>query len=82
MFPSGAESNMSKTDGAPREQCSQTGEGLKPLENDITACRQVEVGQEAEGNDETDRWERSSSAIDVREDLEAVSLLADSSDGS
>lgn len=74
--PSLAEANVGQADGAPCEEGSETGQGDKPVEDGSTSSSQVHVGKGTPHENEEDGPERTSSTVNVGEELGSVTLLS------
>lgn len=54
---------------------------MQPVENIGTGSSQVDVRQKTEGEEEANREERATTAVDIAEDLRGVTLLGESGKG-
>lgn len=77
VFPSFSEPNMGKTDGSPGEQRSQTGQSLKPGEDNFSTRTQADVCDRAECEDENYGEQWTSRFVNVCEEFGSVALFGE-----
>jgi hypothetical protein len=77
VSPCLAETDVGQADGSPGEEGSKTRQRDEPVEDDNTGGSQVHVGKTAPREDEDDRPERTTGAVNVGEELGSIALLTE-----
>lgn len=75
--PSLAETDVRQADGTPSKEGSKTRQGNEPVEDNDTSGGQVHVGETTPSEDEDNRPERTTGAVDVGKDLRSVALVSE-----
>ncbi|KAI6757919.1 hypothetical protein HG531_003744 [Fusarium graminearum] len=78
VLPRSSESNVRKTNRAPANKHSQTRQSQKPVKDNRTSRVKVQESKTSKRNDESNRWQRSTRAINPRKDLGRKTLLRES----
>lgn len=79
VSPGLAETNVGKADGAPGEEGSKTRKRHKPVEDGGTSGSQVHVSKRTPHENEADRVEGTTRAIDIGEELGSITLVSERS---
>lgn len=72
-----SKSNVAHADRGPSEECRETGESEKPVENSVPGTHYVDVRDGAKGEHRDDGPERPSTLVNVGEDLGCVTSLGE-----
>lgn len=78
VSPGGTESDVSKNDGSPSEEGSETREGKEPVEDDGSAGGLLDVCQSTANQEKSDGWKWATGLVNIGEDLWCVSFLGES----
>lgn len=81
VSPGSPEADVGNTDATPGEQRGQTGQGDQPVEYNLPAPVQVDVGQQAADEDGNGGPEGTAGLVDVRKELGSIALLSKGGQG-